>query len=51
LLWPELLSEPINPIGWRTRLVKLLKTEGKRTLARLGQLFHSKTLHAKMGGH
>lgn len=51
MLWPELLSEPINPIGCRVRAVRLLKTEGKRTLARLGWLFHSKTLHAKMGGH
>jgi hypothetical protein len=28
LLWPELLSEPINPIGWRTRAAKLLKRVG-----------------------
>jgi hypothetical protein len=50
LLWPELLSEPINPIGWGARTVRLIKEEGKRALARLGLLSIIKTLRSKMFG-
>jgi hypothetical protein len=38
LLWPELLSEQINPVGWRAHAARLFQDEGKRTLARLGLL-------------
>ena len=48
LLWPELLSEPINPIGWCPRTVRSLRAESKRTFARLGLLPHVKTLRSTM---
>jgi hypothetical protein len=50
LLWPELLSEPINPIGERSRVVRLFHQAGKHTLARLGLLSHIKSLHSRMRG-
>jgi hypothetical protein len=50
LLWPELLSAPINPIGWRARAARLLRKEGKRTLGRLGLLPHIETLLSTMRG-
>jgi len=50
LLWPELLSEPINPIGWRALTVSFLKNEGKRTLARLGLFPTIKRFRLRMFG-
>jgi hypothetical protein len=50
LLWPELLTEPINPVGWRVRTVKLLKKAGKHILVRFGLFTLVKTLRAKMYG-
>ena len=48
MLWPELLSEPINPIGWRAYAVRLLREKGRYTLARLGLLSNIKTLRSKI---
>ena len=50
MLWPELLSEPINPIGWRACAVRLFREKGKYTLARLGLLSYVKMLRSKMVG-
>jgi hypothetical protein len=50
LLWPELLSEPINPIGVHASIVRLLRAEGKRTLTRLGLLSRVKRLRNKIVG-
>ena len=50
ILWPDLLSEPINPIDWRVRTARSLKREGKRALARLDSLSLVKTLRSKMCG-
>jgi hypothetical protein len=50
LLWPELLSEPINPIGWRALMVGFIRNEGKRILARLGLLSIAKGLYSKTFG-
>ncbi len=38
LLWPELLSEPINPVGWHARTVRWFREKGKTLLAALGLL-------------
>jgi hypothetical protein len=35
LLWPEILSEPINPVDWRLYAARLVKQKGKRILGRL----------------
>jgi hypothetical protein len=48
LLWPELLSEPINPIRWQVRTIRLLKKAGKNILVRLGLFTLVKTLVAKI---
>jgi hypothetical protein len=50
LLWPELLSEPINPIGWQAYTVRLIMQESKQALAQLGLLSHAKMLRSKMFG-
>lgn len=50
LLWPELLSEPINPIEWRASAIEFFKNEGKRTLSRLGLLSTAKLLRSRMFG-
>jgi len=43
LLWPELLSVPINPIDWRAATVLWLRKNGRRALARSGLLPHVST--------
>ncbi len=48
IMWPELLSEPINPIGARTRINMFIKRQGRRTLALLGLLSVARALRAKI---
>jgi hypothetical protein len=50
LLWPELLSEPINPISWRARTVKSLKRNVKRALSWLGLFSHVDAFSSKLHG-
>lgn len=48
LLWPELLSEPINPINWYSDTIKFLRMKGKRTMARLGLLSMIKSFRSRV---
>jgi hypothetical protein len=50
LLWPELLSEPFNPVGWRAAVVLWLRRRGRRARTRLGSLPPVKALRSRMRG-
>lgn len=50
LLWPELLSEPINPIGCRARASKSVKNAGKHISARLGVRSLIKSVRSEVSG-
>ncbi len=48
ILWPELLSEPINPLGQRASIMSSVKNGTKSTLAQWGWLSRIKSLRSKI---
>ncbi len=48
LLWPELLFEPINPLGWQVHAAELLEEVGKQALARLGLLSWGRSMRSQL---
>ncbi|MBN1569577.1 MAG: hypothetical protein JXA73_17160 [Acidobacteria bacterium] len=50
LLWPELLAEPINPIGWGGRAGKFANNGVKHILVRLGLLSFVRSTRSKIFG-
>ena len=50
LLWPELLSQPINPTGWRVNLFRFVRNAETTFLARLGLLSPLRKLRSMLRG-
>lgn len=51
ILWPELLSQPFNPVKWQIRLVRSIRNKGITLLSRLGLLALFKNFRSKQLGH
>lgn len=48
ILWPDLLTEPINPIPGSERLLRSIKRIGNRSLVTTGLLSSLKKIHSKV---
>lgn len=48
LLWPELLSQPINPISWRENLFRFVRNAETTFLSRLGLLSPLRRLRSRL---
>lgn len=51
ILWPELLSQPINPLCWKKQSAQIIRETTLGLLSRMGILTPIKALRSKLRGH